>query len=253
VTASKPQPTLIEALEPLRKATHRDRILVAMAWEADCRGEPSLTVAGIRELLVSARVKNAGRMNISDVLTRAGSLVDRSPNSGSWSLTQTGRDHLLREFSIDQLVETSSVSAVEPSLRAQMRTVTDEVARSFVEEAITCFEANALRAAVVFLWSGAMRALEDSALASTSGVAMTAAIRRHDPKCSQVHRIEDFAQIKDRFALLGFRELGLLDKGEWSTLQEALDLRNRCGHPTKYRPGISKARAYVEDVVGIAF
>jgi len=36
-------------------------------------------------------------------------------------------------------------------------------------------------------------------------------------------------------------------------LSQALDLRNKCGHPTKYRPRKIKARSFIEDVVGIVF
>jgi hypothetical protein len=53
--------------------------------------------------------------------------------------------------------------------------------------------------------------------------------------------------------LLALQELGILDKGEKTTLIEALDLRNRCGHPTKYTPGIKKASSFIEDVVGIVW
>lgn len=66
-------------------------------------------------------------------------------------------------------------------------------------------------------------------------------------------KLEDFAYIRDATALLAFQELGILDKGEKTTLAEALDLRNRCGHPTKYVPGVKKASSFIEDVVGIVF
>jgi hypothetical protein len=68
-----------------------------------------------------------------------------------------------------------------------------------------------------------------------------------------VTKLEDFAYIKDATALLAFQELGIVDKGEKATLGEALDLRNRCGHPTKYKPGVKKASSFIEDVVGIVF
>jgi len=44
-----------------------------------------------------------------------------------------------------------------------------------------------------------------------------------------------------------------LDKGQRDTLFEALGLRNRCGHPTKYRPGANKARRFIEDIANIVF
>ena len=53
--------------------------------------------------------------------------------------------------------------------------------------------------------------------------------------------------------LLACGDLGLLDKGERSTLEEALNLRTRCGPPTKYKPGSAKASSFIEDVVGIVW
>jgi hypothetical protein len=53
--------------------------------------------------------------------------------------------------------------------------------------------------------------------------------------------------------LLAAKELGILDKPQKDTLEEALNLRNRCGHPGKYRPGIKKASSFIEDTISIVF
>jgi hypothetical protein len=36
-------------------------------------------------------------------------------------------------------------------------------------------------------------------------------------------------------------------------MQQALDLRNQCGHPSNYRPGHKKVSAFIEDLIGIVF
>jgi hypothetical protein len=43
-----------------------------------------------------------------------------------------------------------------------------------------------------------------------------------------------------------------VDKAEKTTLSEALDLRNRCGHPSRYH-GVKKVSSFLEDVIGIVF
>jgi hypothetical protein len=53
--------------------------------------------------------------------------------------------------------------------------------------------------------------------------------------------------------LLAAKDLGQLDKNQKDTLEEALDLRNRCGHPGKYKPGVKKVSSYIEDIVSIVF
>ena len=83
--------------------------------------------------------------------------------------------------------------------------------------------------------------------------AVTAAVQKHDPKARTINKIDDFAYVKEAVQLLAAMGLGLLDKSEKDTLEEFLDLRNRCGHPSKYTPGVKKASAFVEDVTSILF
>jgi len=83
--------------------------------------------------------------------------------------------------------------------------------------------------------------------------AVNSAIAKHDAKAKTVAKIDDFSAIKDATQLLGFREMGLVDKGQWQTMQDGLTLRNQCGHPTKYAPGSAKVASFIEDVIGIVF
>jgi hypothetical protein len=47
------------------------------------------------------------------------------------------------------------------------------------------------------------------------------------------------------------QDIGVVDKAQHKILGQALDLRNQCGHPNKYWPSISKAKAHIEDIAGI--
>ena len=130
--------------------------------------------------------------------------------------------------------------------------VRDPGTKGFVEEAIKCLQVGALRAAVVFLWTGAVQTLRTKAW--TKGAAkVNAAILTHDPKARTLRKADDFANIKDSVFLLALQDLAVIDKGEKATLEEDLNLRNRCGHPTRYKPGVKKASSFIEDVVGIVF
>jgi hypothetical protein len=240
-------PTLAEFLRPVRSGSHRDRVLGTLAYLEQYLDQPSATSSTIKAAMVSARLPGARKANVADVLGKAGHLVDRNPSSGEWTLTNSGDEFVALRLPIDELPATQ---AVADSIRSVLPGISDDVARDFATESIVCLEAGALRAAVVFLWSGAIRVLQERALIHGSS-AVTVAVRTHDPKARDIKKLEDFAQVKDRIALLAFRDLGLIDKGEWTTLQEGLDLRNRSGHPTKYRPGLAKVRAFIEDVVGI--
>ena len=45
--------------------------------------------------------------------------------------------------------------------------------------------------------------------------------------------------------------MSVIDKSEKGHLKQALDLRNDCGHPVKYKPRENKVSAFIEDVVSI--
>jgi hypothetical protein len=57
----------------------------------------ALTVDEIRQRLKSARVKDRAKVNVADVLSKSGHLVDTSGLQGKrrlWSLTGSGREHV---------------------------------------------------------------------------------------------------------------------------------------------------------------
>ena len=110
----------------------------------------------------------------------------------------------------------------------------------------------ALRPCVVSVWVAVARTLQHEMM-KNGQAAVTVAVQKHDQKARAIKSVDDFAYVKESIQLLAARELGVLDKSEKDTLEEALDLRNRCGHPSKYRPGVKKVSAFMEDVVSIVF
>jgi len=151
-----------------------------------------------------------------------------------WTLTPSGFDYVR---------ELMGLPVPEPEIEHDLGALTNLVARikdpevkDYIEEATKCLQVGALRASVVFLWSGAIRTIHNQLLAFGSAQ-LNAAIQKHDPKARSVSKVDQFAYIKDSTTLLAAADLGLLDKNQRDTLEEALGLRNRCG----------------EDVVTIAF
>jgi len=248
VTASL---TFVEFVQPVRSQSNRAKVLAAMYWLEQVERESPVSSAQIRTALVKAKIPAAAKINVSDVLAKAESRVEWSADTKSpWKLTDTGREYVRADLGLE-VAQESALDGGADSIRAVLGGIGDQVAQSYVEEAVLCLEAGALRASVVFVWSGGMRTLQDSAM-SFGVVAIEAALQKHDARV-KFKKFEDFAGARDTVQLLAFRELAMVDKGEWATLQEGLDLRNRCGHPTKYTPGAAKVRAFIEDVVGIIF
>jgi hypothetical protein len=245
--------TLVEFLAPLKSATHQARVLAVIYFKERYEGIDALTVDQISQALKASRAPRAAKVNVADVLNKAGHLVDPAGVVGKarlWSLTDSGRAHVRGLLGLPQAdVE---IEHDVGTLEAVVAKVTDAGVKDYLEEALKCLRVGALRATVVFSWTAAIRSLQTKLLLF-GGPAVTAAIQRHDPKSRAVNRLDDFAYVKDSVALLAAKDLGQLDKNQKDTLEEALDLRNRCGHPGKYKPGVKKVSSYIEDIVSIVF
>jgi hypothetical protein len=245
--------TLVEFLSPLAKGKHQDRVLAVLYYRERYEQVTSLSVDDIRKSLKGARVGGWAKVNIADVLNKSGPLVDTSGVQNRkrlWMLTDSGREHVRALLGLPAAdIEIEHDVGTLAHVIAELKT--DDV-RDYLEEALKCLQIGAFRACVVFVWTAAVRTLQIELMAK-GAAAITSAIQKHDPKAREIKRIEDFSYIKDATSLLAAVDLGILDKNEKDTLLEALNLRNRCGHPSKYRPGIKKVSAFVEDIASILF
>lgn len=246
--------TLIEFLQPVATGTHTDRCLAVLLYAEMYEEATYLTTAEVSHYLIDARVPRARNINVSGALLRGRHFVDSvvgDSRNRTWHLTASGETYIRNRLGISP--DDYEVVNNAGSLRAAATKIQDEIVRGYIDESIKCLEVGALRAAIVFMWSGTIRILQETCISSYSTKQIDAALQVHDPKAKSVTRIESFASIKDVTQLLLFRELGMFDKGQWTTLGEALSLRNRCGHPTNYKPGIKKASSFVEDLLSIVF
>lgn len=245
--------TLVEFLAPLSKGKHQERVLAVLYYKERYENVGALTVDQIRQALRSARISGHAKLNIADVLGKAGHLVDTPGVDGKkrlWCLTESGR-HWIRQLL--QLPESDVEIEHDVGVLENLLTkISDSDIKNYIEESLKCLQVGALRACIVFVWSGAIRTIQNKML-TVGGGTLNAAITKHDPKARKVSRIDDFAYIKDSVVLLAAKELAILDKPQKDTLEEALNLRNRCGHPGKYRPGIKKASSFIEDIISIVF
>src|SRR6266566_8514862 len=243
--------TLVEFLAPLQRGTHQDRVAAVLYYAERYEQKPSLTVEEIRSRLTRARVPRAARINVADVLAKSGAHIDSVGERGRqklWALTDTGRKAVRTKLGLPEA--DAEVEHDVGTLETTISKVSDPDVKDYLAEAVKCLQVGALRACVVFVWSGAVRTIQDEML-THGAAAVTAAVQKHDPKARAVSTIDHFAYVRDDVTLLAAQDLGVLDKNEKDTLKEALGLRNRSGHPGKYRPGAKKVSSFIEDVASI--
>ena len=244
---------LVEFLAPLKRNKHQDRVLAVLYYRANHEQTSSMTTEQIREGLKRGRIPGWAKVNVADVLNKAGHLVDWASSDGGerlWSLTDSGTNYVRDLMNLP----TGSVEVEHDAgtLEGIITSLHDADVRNYLDEAVKCLRVGALRACVVFVWAAAVRQIQTEVIAKGSP-AVTSAINKHDPKARAVKTIDDFAYVKESTVLLAALDLAILDKNEKDALKEALDLRNRCGHPGKYRPGVKKVSAFVEDITSIVF
>lgn len=242
--------TLPELISKLAAPSRLDVILTTMYFEAG-GGRELVTSDGIRDAMRQARVPKAGSINVTDYLSKAGGLVD-SPGikdgRRTWRLTDTGRAHVLMLLGgVSPTVE-EDVS----TLMSQIDRLKDRDVMEYVREALMALQAGARRAAVVFVWVGAVRLVQGAVMAA--GIAESnAAIKKHYPKARDIKTIDDLQFIQESTLLLAARDLNIFDKGEAQILEHCLDVRNKCGHPGKYKPGPKKLSSIIEDLISVIY
>jgi hypothetical protein len=246
--------TLGEFLHPLSKASQRDLVLALMYYLKRYEDKDAVTTADLGVAFKRAKHAKGRRIaNLAAVMNGAVPYVESPGSDGRrllWALTDTGDKHVRGLLDLPQ---------AEPEVEHDVGTlqklasgITDDAVRGYVDEAILCLRVGALRAATVFLWTGAVVTLREKVWAH-SPPAIDAALKSHNPKGRDFKKKDDFSYVKDADLIQIAQDLSVLDKSEKTLLGQALDLRNQCGHPVKYTPGVKKVSAFVEDVVGIVW
>lgn len=131
--------------------------------------------------------------------------------------------------------------------------VSDKEEHEYLQEGIYCFKANALRAGVVFLWTAAVYKIQKKCLTQSLGYINTE-LKKIYPKAKDIKVIDDFEYIKDEFLLDLACNIKVIDKTIKEELKNTcLDLRNKCGHPGRYKPKTQKIKAFVEDIIQMLY
>lgn len=246
-------PSLTDFLRPLKDKSSTVRALAMVYFVVTTENLEAVTSADLRELFKRLRGRNVAAINTSDVLSRLGTAgyLEALPNIRpiAWKITDAGEAKVRHELGIAD--DASELRAEIAELTALAQKVASEETRDFLLEAVSCLGAKALRAAVVFVWSGAIWTVQEWLMKRPLGD-VNKQIEKHQ-KTREVKRIDDFAFVNDNTTLIVARDLGLWDKGQHKMVEHALDLRNQCGHPSRYKLPLSRCKSVIEEMVTLVF
>lgn len=128
----------------------------------------------------------------------------------------------------------------------------DEI--DYLMEALECFRNGALRAGVIFIWSASIQNIRQKIINSTDLKEINSELKLIEKGAKEIKNIDSFQFIKDEKIIQLSQRIGLFDKFEKNILIEnCLGLRNKCGHPSNYKPEIQKVKAYVEDILKMIY
>lgn len=238
-------------LEDAKRIVHgprlgnRDQLLVLLSIEPI----GPLLVDKIKKRCMDAGLPKLAKKNISDILGKSNGSVART--AVGWEIQQPG---VMRVRKLAQAVNVNLVvSHSSGSLRGHADHIGDALTRSFVMEAIYCFEAKQYRAAVVFSWAGAV-ALLHKYVFSMKLSEFNAAAARRDTKWRAAKQQDDLGRMKEHDLLDICEAIGIMGKNVKQILQnECIILRNACGHPNSVSIAENSVAAHIEKLIKNVF
>lgn len=238
-------------LEDAKKIVHSqslnncDQLIVLLAIEPI----GPLSIKKLKERCVSAGLRKLAKKNISDILGKSNGSVART--SAGWELQELASRRvreLAQAVHINLVVTHSS-----QSLRGHADAISDQLTKSFVMEAIHCFEAKQYRAAVVFSWAGGVALLHKHVF-SIKLNDFNIEAKRRDPKWRTAKQQDDLGRMKEHDFLDVCEAIGVIGKSVKQILQnECLMLRNVCGHPNSASIAENSVAAHIEKLIKNVF
>ncbi|MEJ0106207.1 MAG: hypothetical protein WDO19_28270 [Bacteroidota bacterium] len=162
---------------------------------------------------------------------------------GGWKITLKGTSHLVGKKLIT-LKKAALQNDVE-ELQKTLKKIKNNDIKAFIEEAISCLRTDLLRAAVVLSWVGAISILQEYVIKNHLTSFNAEAIRR-DAKWKSAVTADDLSKMKEHDFLNILESISVIGKNVKGELQNALTLRNGCGHPNSLKIGVKRVSSHIE-------
>lgn len=179
------------------------------------------------------------KWNVSMVLSALKGKVTKIKEG--WILTNTGKEYLNK----------SGFLKIKPLINSQKELLTEASkiktnhVKEFVNEAINALESGLLRSSVVISWVGSISLLYDFVLKNKLNEFNIEAKRRNN-KWKDATNIDGLTRMKEFDFLQILETISIIGKNTKNELEQALKLRNSCGHPSTLKIGFKKVEAHIE-------
>ena len=215
--------------------TSLDKLLFLLA----SMGQPC-QVAEIKSRAQEAGYRIPKTWNVSTYLGRSKGKAIKVPSG--WEISDAGRQHLV---DLGIVSGTAAQSGVAMDLRNALSGIQEVNTRSFVEEAVSCYEAGLYRSAIVMSWVGAVAILHDYITAHHLS-AFNGEARRRNKKWKPATTTDDLGRMRENDFLDVICYLSVIGPNVKAELKSCLDRRNACGHPSSLRVAEKTAAHHLE-------
>jgi hypothetical protein len=245
-----PTKTSVNLKETLARTdlSRREKLFAAMLFG----GRNGYQVGEIKKLAFDAGLRQVSDWNVSEILHGGNGLV--ALTSEGWELQGAGKSLIQQKgVTLPHVNPHKATAAAE--LRAHLAQISNSDIRSFLEEAISCYETSNLRAAVVLSWVGAVAILHEYVVANKLAEFNAEAFRR-DSKWKPATKADHLGLMsEDEFLdILASPAVGVLGKNTKEELKAGcLKLRNGCGHPNSLKIGETRVAAHIESLIQNVF
>lgn len=222
-----------------KKLSDKDKALVCLAIEPLSPRK----INEITSIAFSSGWRQVKKKNLSSIYSRSGEFAVRLEEG--WELTSEGKQHVAE---LAGPLMNSPIPRVASSLREHLSNVIDLQTRSFVEEAVSCFETKQYRAAIVLSWVGAISVLQAHVVKCKLKEFNAESFRRNK-NWKSAKSSDDLGLIKEDTFLDILQSIGVIGKNVKLELKKGLTLRNGCGHPNSLIVAEHKVSAHIEDLI----
>lgn len=212
-----------------------DKLLLILAsFDSPCQ------IRDIKECARNAGFSAGTKWNISSYLSRSKGLAIKTPEG--WEISDRGRERL-RELGVTS--SSPVAKQVATKLRETVQQIKNEETRSFVKEAIKCYEFGLYRSAVVMSWIGAMAILYNH-IHTNHLKDFNAEAKRVNSKWKTARTTDDLSRMGEADFLDRISALSVIGKNVKEELKKCLTLRNSCSHPNSLEIGSHAVTAHIE-------
>lgn len=185
--------------------------------------------------------------NIAEILRRGNG--EALKILGKYELSEKGKDRL-RSLGLESISPAAIQVAFD--LRRHLGNIRDDNTRLFVEEAVKCYEYRLFRSAIVMSWLSAMDVLKKEVVKNKLA-AFNFEARRINPKWKDATNADEIGAMNEGDFLNRLMAISVIGKNRKQRLEQALNLRNGCGHPNSLRVGQNEAAAHIEALLQNVF